>query len=94
MLKYIGREKITIRRSKYFKNEGGNNYFYIHSTVENNVGKIVSIVKILNNDDKELGQKKSEERQLLLNSNKVDQIEIRTDQSYIFPLLNFFQNRR
>ncbi len=50
-------EKITIRRSKYFKNEGGNNYFYIHSTVENNVGKIVSIVKILNNDDKELGQK-------------------------------------
>ena len=43
---------------------------------------------------KELGQKKSEERQLLLNSNKVDQIEIRTDQSYIFPLLHFFQNRR
>tara|TARA_B100000945_G_C20314006_1_gene564213 strand:- start:22 stop:894 length:873 start_codon:yes stop_codon:yes gene_type:complete len=43
---------------------------------------------------KELGQKKSEERQLLLNSNKIDQIEIRTDQSYIFPLLHFFQNRR
>ncbi len=50
-------EKITIRRSKYFDNRGGKNYFYIHSAVEKNVGKIVSIVKLLNNDNKELGQK-------------------------------------
>ena len=50
-------EKITIRRSKYFDNNGGKNYFYIHSAVEKNVGKIVSIVKLLNNDNKELGQK-------------------------------------
>ena len=50
-------EKITIRRSKYFDKKGGKNYFYIHSAVEKNVGKIVSIVKLLNNDDKELGQK-------------------------------------
>ena len=50
-------EKITIRRSKYFDNRGGKNYFYIHSAVEKNVGKIVSIVKLLNNDNNELGQK-------------------------------------
>ena len=50
-------EKITIRRSKYFDKKGGKNYFYIHSSVEKNVGKIVSIVKLLNNDNKELGQK-------------------------------------
>ena len=50
-------EKITIRRSKFFDKKGGKNYFYIHSSVEKNVGKIVSIVKILNNENKELGQK-------------------------------------
>ena len=56
MIAKIG-EKITIRRSKFFNNKGGNNYFYIHSAVEKEAGKIVSIVKILNNDNKELGQK-------------------------------------
>ncbi len=50
-------EKITIRRSKFFDSKGGKNYFYIHSAVEKNVGKIVSVVKILNNNDNELGQK-------------------------------------
>ena len=50
-------EKITIRRTKFLNNKGGNNYFDIHAAVEKNVGKIISIVKILNNEDKELGQK-------------------------------------
>ena len=50
-------EKISIRRSKFFDNKNGKNYFYIHSAIEKNIGKIVSIVKILNNEDKELGQK-------------------------------------
>ena len=50
-------EKITIRRSKFFDKKGGKNYFYIHSALEKNVGKIVSIVKMLNNEDKEFGQK-------------------------------------
>ena len=50
-------EKITIRRSKFFDEKGGKNYFYIHSALEKNVGKIVSIVKMLNNEDKEFGQK-------------------------------------
>ena len=50
-------EKITIRRSKFFDKEGGKNYFYIHSAVEKNIGKIVSVVKILNNNNEDLGQK-------------------------------------
>ena len=50
-------EKISIRRSKFFDNKNGKNYFYIHSAIEKNIGKIVSIVKILNNDDQNLGQK-------------------------------------
>ena len=50
-------EKITIRRSKFFNNKGGKNYFYIHSPVEKNIGKIASIVKISNNEDSELGKK-------------------------------------
>ena len=50
-------EKITIRRSKFFNKQGGKNYFYVHSAVEKNIGKIVSIVKLTNNEDKDLGQK-------------------------------------
>tara|TARA_B100001057_G_scaffold162434_1_gene163092 strand:- start:1127 stop:1984 length:858 start_codon:yes stop_codon:yes gene_type:complete len=50
-------EKITIRRSKFFNNKNGKNYFYIHSPIEKNVGKIVSMVKISNNEDSELGKK-------------------------------------
>ena len=50
-------EKITIRRSKFFNNQGGKNYFYIHSAIEKNIGKIICIVKILNNDDNDLGLK-------------------------------------
>ena len=50
-------EKITIRRSKYLNKNGGNNYFYVHSALEKNIGKIVSVVKLLNIDDKTFGQK-------------------------------------
>ncbi len=50
-------EKITIRRSKFFDKNGGKNYFYIHSATEKNIGKIASVVKILDNTDEELGKK-------------------------------------
>ena len=50
-------EKITIRRSKFFSNKEGKNHYYIHSAVEKNIGKIVSIVQLLNNDNNDLGQK-------------------------------------
>ena len=39
-------EKITIRRTKFFDDENGKNFFYVHSALEKNIGKIVSIVKI------------------------------------------------
>ena len=50
-------EKITIRRSKFFGKKEGNNYFYIHSSLESNIGKIATVVNLLNCQDKDLGQK-------------------------------------
>jgi elongation factor Ts len=39
-------EKITIRRTNFFDNLNGTNYFYVHSAVEKNIGKIISVVKL------------------------------------------------
>ncbi len=39
-------EKITIRRTNYFDNTNGTNFFYVHSAIENGIGKIISVVKI------------------------------------------------
>jgi elongation factor Ts len=39
-------EKISIRRANFFDNKKGSNFFYVHSAVEKNIGKIISIVKI------------------------------------------------
>ena len=39
-------EKITIRRTNFFNKENGSNFFYVHSAIENNIGKIISIVKL------------------------------------------------
>ena len=39
-------EKITIRRTNFFDNKKGLNFFYVHSAIENNIGKIISIVKL------------------------------------------------
>ena len=39
-------EKITIRRTDFFNNSTGSNYFYVHSAIDNGIGKIISIVKI------------------------------------------------
>ena len=36
-------EKITIRRTNFFNNSAGSNYFYVHSAVEKNIGKIIII---------------------------------------------------
>ena len=49
-------EKITIRRVEFFDNKNGFNYFYVHSAIEKNIGKIISIVK-LNAENKDLGTK-------------------------------------
>ena len=39
-------EKITIRRANFFDNSKGSNFFYVHSAIEKNIGKIISIVKL------------------------------------------------
>ena len=39
-------EKITIRRTKFFDSLNGSNYFYVHSAIEKNIGKIISVVKL------------------------------------------------
>ena len=39
-------EKITIRRSNFFDNLNGLNFFYVHSAIEKNIGKIISLVKL------------------------------------------------
>tara|TARA_Y100001958_G_scaffold157883_1_gene154154 strand:- start:1395 stop:2261 length:867 start_codon:yes stop_codon:yes gene_type:complete len=39
-------EKIIIRRSNFFDNKNGKNYYYVHSAVEKNIGKIIAIVKL------------------------------------------------
>ena len=48
-------EKITIRRSVFFTNDDGKNFFYIHGALGNDIGKIVSIVKTLK--ENEMGKK-------------------------------------
>ena len=37
-------EKITIRRSNFFDNLNGINFYYVHSAIEKDIGKIISIV--------------------------------------------------
>ncbi len=39
-------EKITIRRAKFFDNSNGVNFSYVHSAIEEGIGKIISIVKL------------------------------------------------
>ena len=39
-------EKIIIRRANFFDNTNGLNFYYVHSAIENGIGKIISIVKL------------------------------------------------
>jgi elongation factor Ts len=53
-------EKITIRRTNYIDNNSGSNYFYVHSAIEKNIGKIISVVKldgIIKGKNDEIGSK-------------------------------------
>ena len=53
-------EKITIRRLKFFDNNKGSNFYYVHSAVEKNIGKIIAVVKlegIANGKNDEIGVK-------------------------------------
>ena len=46
-------EKITIRRSKFFNKEG-KNYFYVHNSTEKNIGKVISIVKLIGENKQDI----------------------------------------
>ena len=53
-------EKITIRRTNFFDNSVGSNFFYVHSAIEKNIGKIISVVKldgVLKEKNEEIGTK-------------------------------------
>ena len=53
-------EKITIRRSNFFNNSNGINFSYVHSALEEGIGKIIAIVKlsgISEGKNKDLGGK-------------------------------------
>ena len=53
-------EKISIRRANFFDNKIGSNFFYVHSAVGKNIGKIISIVKIdgiVNGKNDDIGNK-------------------------------------
>ena len=50
-------EKITLRRSIFFDNQNGINSFYIHNALEENIGKIVSIVRTSKSDNVDIGKK-------------------------------------
>ena len=39
-------EKITIRRVNFFDDDTGSNFFYVHSAVEKDIGKIIALVKL------------------------------------------------
>ena len=51
-------EKITLRRAKFFNKDDGENFSYVHSAIENNIGKIISIIKLNKSEkNKEIGVK-------------------------------------
>lgn len=50
-------EKITIRRAVFFDNKNGDNSFYIHGAVEENIGKIIALIKTSKKDENDTGKK-------------------------------------
>ena len=50
-------EKITIRRAVFFDNKNGDNSFYIHGAVEENIGKIIALIKTSKKDNNDTGKK-------------------------------------
>ena len=50
-------EKITIRRANFFDNSNGVNFSYVHSAIEKGIGKIISIVKLNELKNNDIGNK-------------------------------------
>ena len=69
-------EKITIRRALFFDNKEGENSFYIHGAIENNIGKIIALIKTSkkskNNSGKKIAMHISAMSPLALDEKKLD----------------------
>ncbi len=71
-------EKIIIRRASFFDKSNGKNFFYVHSALEKNIGKIISIVKLdgINDQNNEIGIKVAmhitASNPLAINKNEID----------------------
>ena len=50
-------EKITIRRAAFFDKSSGVNSYYIHGALEDNIGKIISLIKTSSSDENNTGKK-------------------------------------
>jgi elongation factor Ts len=50
-------EKITIRRASFFDTSNGVNFSYVHSSIEKGIGKIISIVKLNEIKNNDIGTK-------------------------------------
>jgi elongation factor Ts len=50
-------EKITIRRAAFFDKSSGVNSYYVHGALEDNIGKIISLIKTSSNDEINTGKK-------------------------------------
>ena len=46
-------EKITLRRAKFFENNGLN-FSYVHNSLEKNIGKVVAVVQLSKSGKKDL----------------------------------------
>ena len=87
-------EKITIRRSFFFDNDKGVNFFYVYSSLEKNIGKIVSIVKldnIIKGKNDEIGSKIAmhiaASNPIALNSNEISKDVIEKEEKLILEEL-------
>ena len=50
-------EKITIRRASFFDSSNGVNFSYVHSSIEKGIGKIISIEKLNEIENNDIGTK-------------------------------------
>jgi elongation factor Ts len=80
-------EKITIRRAVFFDNKNGDNSFYIHGAVEENIGKIIALIKTSKKDTNDTGKKVamhiSAMSPLALEEKKLDKVIIEKEMEII-----------
>ena len=50
-------KKLQLEELNILTKKNGKNYFYVHGAIEKNIGKIISIVKVKDLNEKELGNK-------------------------------------